>query len=61
MTEPAPPSLRWQSSARWTLVAVVAVVVLGGLGFYWLFLHGDAAPPPARQVVTTTVVSTTLP
>lgn len=61
MTEPTRPPLRWQSSARWTLVAVVAVVVLGGLGFYWLFLRGDAAPPPARQVVTTTVVSTTLP
>lgn len=29
---------RWQSSARWTLVAVVAVVVLGGLGFYYLAL-----------------------
>jgi hypothetical protein len=31
---------RWQSSARWTLVAVVAVVVLGGVGFYWLALKG---------------------
>ena len=29
---------RWQSSARWTLVAVVAVVVGGGLLFYWLAL-----------------------
>lgn len=47
---------RWQSSARWTLVAVVGVVVLGGLGFYWFFLHGD--PPeraslPARSSATT--------
>ncbi len=25
---------RWQSSAKWTLVAVVGVVVLGGLAFY---------------------------
>jgi hypothetical protein len=31
---------RWQSSARWTLVAVVVVVVGGGLGFYWLALKG---------------------
>lgn len=53
---------RWQSSARWTLVAVVGVVVIGGLGFYWLFLRGDASPPaPARPVVTSsTIVTTTI-
>ena len=54
----APPT-RWQSSARWTLVAVVGVVVIGGLGFYWLFLRGDASPPaPARPVVTSTSIVT---
>jgi polyisoprenoid-binding protein YceI len=47
---------RWQSSAKWTLVAVVAVVVVGGLGFYWLFLRGDAperAQLPVRPTGTT--------
>jgi polyisoprenoid-binding protein YceI len=47
---------RWQSSARWTLVAVVGVVVLGGLGFYWFFLRGDApkrASLPSRSTATT--------
>jgi ABC-type sugar transport system permease subunit len=34
------PKQRWQSSAQWTLVAVIAVVVLGGLGFYFLALKG---------------------
>ena len=53
---------RWQSSARWTLVAVFVVTVIGGLGFYWLFLRGDASPPaPARPLVTTssTIETTT--
>ena len=57
---------RWQSSARWTLVAVVGVVVIGGLGFFWLFLSGDPTPPapartsvPASSVVSSTAVSTT--
>ena len=54
----APPT-RWQSSARWTLVAVFVVTVIGGLGFYWLFLRGDASPPaPARPVVTSTSIVT---
>ena len=47
---------RWQSSARWTLVAVVGVVVIGGFGFYWFFLHGDApkrAALPSRSAATT--------
>lgn len=48
---------RWQSSARWTLVAVFMVTVIGGSGFYWLFLRGDASPPaPARTVVTSTTI-----
>lgn len=52
---------RWQSSARWTLVAVVAVIVLGGLGFYWFVLRGD--PPdraalPNRSSVTTVAPGT---
>jgi len=65
VTEPAAdreraPKVRWQSSARWTLVAVVGVVVIGGLGFYWLFLRGDASPPPpARPMVTTTIAGST--
>lgn len=52
---------RWQSSARWTLVAVVAVVVLGGLGFYWFFLRGDTpkrASLPARSTATTVAPGT---
>jgi len=54
-------SQRWQSSAKWTLVAVVGVVVLGGLGFYWLFLEGDApdrARLPVRSAVTTVAPGT---
>jgi len=39
---------------------VVGVVVIGGLGFYWLFLRGDASPPPpARPMVTTTIAGST--
>jgi hypothetical protein len=34
------PKVRWQSSARLTLVAVVGVTVLGFLAFYLLFLSG---------------------
>jgi polyisoprenoid-binding protein YceI len=42
-------------------VAVVGVVVLGGLAFYWFFLHGD--PPkratlPARSAATTVAPGT---
>lgn len=64
MTESEPadriraPKQRWQSSARWTLVAVVGVVVIGGLGFYALFLRGDPSPPPPARIVTTTSTST---
>ncbi|MCD9623482.1 hypothetical protein [Rhabdothermincola salaria] len=36
--DPAAPETRWQSSAKWTLVAVALVVVVGGGGFYWLVL-----------------------
>ena len=52
---------RWQSSARWTLVAVVGVTVLGGLGFYWLVLRGDAperAGLPTRTSDTTVLAGT---
>jgi polyisoprenoid-binding protein YceI len=52
---------RWQSSARWTLIAVVGVVVVGGFGFYWFFLHGDApkrASLPLRSAATTVVPGT---
>jgi polyisoprenoid-binding protein YceI len=51
---------RWQSSAKWTLVAVVAVVVLGGFGFYWFVLRGDAperASLPVRTTDTTAAVT----
>jgi polyisoprenoid-binding protein YceI len=44
---------RWQSSAKWTLVAVVAVVVLGGAAFWFFVLRGDA-PERARLPVSTT-------
>lgn len=74
MTEPAStdraaaPERRWQSSARWTLVAVVGVTLLGGFGFYALFLRGDATPPPparpavstSSSIVATTITSTTV-
>lgn len=42
-------------------MAVVGVVVLGGLGFYWFFLRGDApkrASLPARSAVATLVPGT---
>jgi polyisoprenoid-binding protein YceI len=54
-------SQRWQSSAKWTLVAVVGVVVIGSLGFYWLFLRGDApdrARLPDRSTGTTVAAGT---
>ncbi len=50
------PKTRWQSSAKWTLVAVVAVIVVGGFGFYWFFLRGDTpdrASLPVRTSDTT--------
>jgi hypothetical protein len=65
MSDPIPadreraPKVRWQSSARWTLVAVVGVVIIGGLGFYLLFLRGEASPPaPARPAVTSMSTTT---
>lgn len=58
---PRAPELRWQSSARWTLVAVVGVTLLGALGFYVLFLRGESTPPPpARPVTTTSSAPTTV-
>lgn len=51
---------RWQSSAKWTLVAVVGVVVLGGLAFWWFVLRGDAperASLPVRTTDTTAAAS----
>ena len=67
MTEPEStdrtraPERRWQSSARWTLVAVLGVTLLGGFGFYALFLRGDATPPPpARPATSTSFVATTV-
>lgn len=46
-------STRWQSSAKWTLVAVVGVVVLGGLAFWWFVLRGDAPERASLPVRTT--------
>lgn len=63
MTEPETsdgvvvPEQRWQSSARWTLVAVIGVTLIGGLGFYVLFLRGEATPPPPARPVATTSTS----
>jgi polyisoprenoid-binding protein YceI len=54
-------SQRWQSSAKWTLVAVVGVVVLGGLAFYWFVLRGEApdrARLPTRSTATTLAAGT---
>jgi polyisoprenoid-binding protein YceI len=51
---------RWQSSAKWALVAVVAVVVVGSGAFYWFFLRDDAparASLPLRTTDTTAAVS----
>ncbi|MCU0311330.1 MAG: YceI family protein [Acidimicrobiales bacterium] len=44
---------RWQSSAKWTLVAVVGVVVLGGIAFWWFVLRGDAPERASLPVRTT--------
>ena len=66
MTEPEStdrtraPERRRQSSARWTLVAVLGVTLLGGFGFYALFLRGDATPPPPARPVTSTTTSTSI-
>ena len=40
-----------QKSAKYALIAVVAVIVLGGAGFYWFFLRDDA---PKRASLQTT-------
>lgn len=66
MTEPEStdriraPERRWQSSARWTLVAVLGVTLLGGFGFYALFLRGDATPPPPARPAMSTSTSTSI-
>lgn len=44
---------RWQSSAKWTLVAVVGVVVLGGAAFWWFVLRGDEPSRASLPVRTT--------
>jgi polyisoprenoid-binding protein YceI len=40
-----------QKSAKYALIAVVAVILLGGAGFYWFFLRDDA---PSRASLQTT-------
>jgi len=45
-----------QKSAKYAFIAVVAVIVFGGLGFYWFFLRDDAPPRASLQSSTATTV-----
>ena len=38
-----------QKSAKYALIAVVAIIVLGGAGFYWFFLRDDAPKRASLQ------------
>ncbi len=42
-----------QKSAKYALIAVVLVIVLGGAGFYWFFLRDDAPPKASLQTNST--------
>lgn len=46
-----------QRSAKLALVGVVVVLVVGGLGFWWFVLRGDAPDRPALPVRTTDTTS----
>ena len=46
-----------QKSAKYALIAVVGVVVLGGLGFYWFVLRDDAPSRASLQTSTVTTVA----
>jgi polyisoprenoid-binding protein YceI len=50
-----------QRSAKIALIAVVAVVVLGSLGFWYFFLRSDAPERASLQTRDTTGVTTTVP
>lgn len=50
-----------QRSAKIALVAVIAVVVLGSLGFWYFFLRSDAPERAALPTRDTTGVTTTTP
>ena len=41
-----------QKSAKYALIAVVLVILLGGFGFYWFFLRSDAPPRASLQIGT---------
>jgi polyisoprenoid-binding protein YceI len=43
-----------QKSAKYALIAVVAVIVVGGAGFYWFFLRDDAPKRASLQTTTQT-------
>ena len=45
-----------QKSAKYALVAVLAVIVVGGAGFYWFFLRDDA--PKKASLQTSSPVAT---
>jgi polyisoprenoid-binding protein YceI len=42
-----------QKSAKYALIAVLAIIVVGGAGFYWFFLRDDA-PKRASLLTTST-------
>lgn len=42
-----------QKSAKYALIAVVLVIVLGGAGFYWFVLRDDAPPKASLQTNAT--------
>jgi len=43
-----------QKSAKYALIAVVAVILVGGAGFYWFVLRDDAPPKATLQTSPTT-------
>jgi polyisoprenoid-binding protein YceI len=46
-----------QKSVKYALIAVVAVIVLGGAGFYWFFLRDDAPERASLQTSSVTTVA----
>jgi polyisoprenoid-binding protein YceI len=47
-----------QKSAKYAFIAVVVIIVFGGLGFYWFFLRDDAPKRASLRAATATTVTT---
>jgi polyisoprenoid-binding protein YceI len=45
-----------QKSAKYALIAVAVIIVLGGVGFYWFVLRDDAPPRASLQTSTDATV-----